>query len=295
MQLKEFSQEILPTFDNYLETIFSQKSGMNQLGASMWYSLSNGGKRIRPLLLLATLKAFMVNESKGFQAAAALEAIHTYSLIHDDLPAMDDDDYRRGKLTNHKQFDEATAILAGDALLTEAFHLISEPNSEVTPAIQVQLVNLLSATAGRHGMVGGQMGDMLGENHGLSLSELQTVHSLKTGELIRFALVGAGFIGEVSEAIKEKLAQFAYHYGLAYQIQNDLQEVLWTDEQRGKKQSGDQAHHKNTYPELLTTEGAKRALTEEIANCNQILDEIKQLNSKFDSELMSGFLEYLEI
>ena len=209
MQLKEFSQEILPTFDNYLETIFSQKSGMNQLGASMWYSLSNGGKRIRPLLLLATLKAFMVNESKGFQAAAALEAIHTYSLIHDDLPAMDDDDYRRGKLTNHKQFDEATAILAGDALLTEAFHLISEPNSEVTPAIQVQLVNLLSATAGRHGMVGGQMGDMLGENHGLSLSELQTVHSLKTGDLIRFALVGAGVIGEVSEAIKEKLAQFA--------------------------------------------------------------------------------------
>lgn len=230
---------------------------------SMLYSLEAGGKRIRPLLLFATLKAFDVKPEKGIHAAAAIEMIHTYSLIHDDLPSMDNDDLRRGKPTNHKVFGDAIAILAGDALLTYSFQLISE-SAHVDAETKIRLVNEIAKAAGPEGMVGGQVADMNGENQQLSLEELEYIHIHKTGKLL-IASVKAGAILAGADADQlETLALFAHHLGLAFQIRDDILDLEGSEEKIGKKIGSDEHNHKSTYPSLLTMDGAKKALAHHI-------------------------------
>lgn len=266
-----------------------------RLKASMAYSLDTGGKRIRPMLLLATLKALGEDIEKGLKSAIALEYIHTYSLIHDDLPAMDNDDYRRGQLTNHKAFDEATAILAGDALLTNAFALIANDSKIADSNTKIKLIANLSKAAGSAGMIAGQVNDVNSEGKSISLQELQNIHKEKTGELLHYAIYSAVLLANASTEITNLLDEFAWTFGIAYQIQNDLQEVMWTDEKRGKLQHSDADLTKNTYPSILGTNEALEALFESIDQCRDILKQVKQLDEHFDEELLVGFLAFLKI
>jgi len=237
----------------------------SRLKQSMLYSLEAGGKRIRPLLLLATYQAFDSELEKVFSTATALELIHTYSLIHDDLPAMDDDDYRRGKLTNHKAFDEATAILAGDALLTHSFYLVTNDN-HLTDKEKVKIISLLSETSGPKGMVAGQILDIDAENKTINVDQLEKIHVLKTGELIKFAVKAGAILGGATEGQIKDLELFAYHLGLLFQIQDDILDVIGEDEKLGKAAGSDEDQNKSTYPKLLGLENAialrnKHALT----------------------------------
>lgn len=266
-----------------------------QLKESMVYSLNTGGKRLRPMLLLATLKALNADIQTGFNTAIALEYIHTYSLIHDDLPAMDNDDYRRGKPTNHKAFDEATAILAGDSLLTDAFALIADDSKIENTETKLKLIAELSKAAGSTGMIAGQIMDVESEGKQINLHSLQNIHKRKTGELIRYAIFAGGQIAEASSEVVALLDDFAWTYGIAYQIQNDLQEVMWTDQARGKLNHSDADLDKNTYPSIMGTNGALTALSDKIESCKSILNQIQAIQPAFDVELLAGFLKYLNI
>ncbi|HJH00676.1 MAG TPA: polyprenyl synthetase family protein [Aerococcus urinaeequi] len=267
----------------------------DQLKESMVYSLNTGGKRIRPMLLLATLKALNADIETGLNTAIALEYIHTYSLIHDDLPAMDNDDYRRGKPTNHKAFDEATAILAGDSLLTDAFALIADDSKIENTETKLKLIAELSKAAGSTGMIAGQIMDVESEGKQINLHSLQNIHKRKTGELIRYAIFAGGQIAEASSEVVALLDDFAWTYGIAYQIQNDLQEVMWTDQARGKLNHSDADLDKNTYPSIMGTNGALTALSDKIESCKSILNQIQTIQPAFDVELLAGFLKYLKI
>lgn len=174
--------------EEQLTTLLSNEGVPSKLYDSMRYSMDAGGKRLRPILLFTSYDAFAKNKEKTYRTAVALEMIHTYSLIHDDLPAMDDDDYRRGKSTNHKKFDEATAILAGDGLLTYSFELITKDDL-LSAEEKVFIIDLLAHSAGPAGMIGGQILDIEGENKAITLEELEEIHQLKTGKLITFAIV----------------------------------------------------------------------------------------------------------
>ncbi|MFV8240834.1 polyprenyl synthetase family protein [Aerococcus urinaeequi] len=266
-----------------------------QLKESMVYSLNTGGKRLRPMLLLATLKALNADIQTGFNTAIALEYIHTYSLIHDDLPAMDNDDYRRGKPTNHKAFDEAIAILAGDSLLTDAFALIADDSKIENTETKLKLIAELSKAAGSTGMIAGQIMDVESEGKQINLHSLQNIHKRKTGELIRYAIFAGGQIAEASSEVVALLDDFAWTYGIAYQIQNDLQEVMWTDQARGKLNHSDADLDKNTYPSIMGTNGALTALSDKIESCKSILNQIQAIQPAFDVELLAGFLKYLKI
>jgi geranylgeranyl diphosphate synthase, type II len=263
------SQELFSGFASIHKELLEKelKDRVNALTApsvikeSMLYSLEAGGKRIRPLLLFATLSAFGENTKKGLQAAAAIEMIHTYSLIHDDLPSMDNDDLRRGKPTNHKVFGDAFAILAGDALLTYAFQLLVEtPDAFADASTKLALVKELSKASGAEGMVGGQVADISGEEKDLSLGDLEYIHIHKTGKLLECSVVsGAILAGATDEQIKI-LAKFAYHLGLAFQIRDDILDLEGIEEVIGKRVGSDEINHKVTYPSLLSLDGAKKAL-----------------------------------
>src|SRR5699024_6086501 len=245
----EFHKTEGPKITASISDFLNQHSGQDQLKKSMLYSVEAGGKRIRPLLLLATIQTFCVTMSPAcYQVAAALEMVHTYSLIHDDLPAMDNDDLRRGKPTNHKVFGAAMATLAGDGLLTASFELITQTDLPVEK--QMSLVKELAKAAGINGMVAGQAMDIEGEKLQLTLSELQQLHQKKTGALIRFSVLAGGILADQSEQVLAQLAQFAQHLGLAFQIRDDLLDVVATTEQMGKKTHKDAANGKNTYPAL---------------------------------------------
>ncbi|AMC01122.1 Farnesyl diphosphate synthase [Aerococcus viridans] len=292
-----FMENQLPVLDEAILKSVDQfgHAQPGQLKESMVYSLNTGGKRIRPMLLLATLKALNVDIQIGLNTAVALEYIHTYSLIHDDLPAMDNDDYRRGKLTNHKAFDEATAILAGDSLLTDSFALIANDSKIQNMQTKVNLIAELSKAAGSNGMIAGQILDVDSEGKQINLRTLQDIHKHKTGELIRYAVFAGGQIAQASSEVATLLDDFAWAYGIAYQIQNDLQEVMWTDEARGKLNHSDAELDKNTYPSIMGTNGALSALSDKIDSCKSLLDQIQTIQPAFDVELLAGFLKYLKI
>lgn len=242
------------------------------LARAMLYSLEAGGKRIRPLLLFAVIEAFGKDPAIGRDAAAAIEMVHTYSLIHDDLPSMDDDDLRRGKPTNHKVFGEATAILAGDALLTHSFNLLAEMNDEeVPPTVKLSLIGGLSKAAGAAGMVGGQVADMEGESKQLTLEQLEYIHINKTGKLLEYSILAGAQIAGATEGQKETLAQFAYHIGLAFQIRDDILDLEGSEELIGKPVGSDTENEKSTYPALLGLEGAKEALANHLTKAKAAL------------------------
>lgn len=287
-----FSETNLEKFEAYFLNQVEQVSGTN-LEESMNYSLDANGKRLRPLLLLAVIESFQKPVSSGFPAAAALEMIHTYSLIHDDLPAMDDDELRRGKPTNHIQFDVATAILAGDAILTLAFEVMTD--DRLSAEVNVRLVRLLAEMAGYKGMVGGQKADLDGENSALSLEEIEQIHLRKTGALIRFATVGGGIISNQPEDVLSKLADFSKELGIAYQIRDDILDVVGTEEELGKGVATDAEHGKSTYPSLLGLEGSYNALAEHLYKGKEILKEIQKVEREFSPELLESFLDSLTL
>lgn len=240
------------------------------LRAAMVYSVEAGGKRLRPLLLLSVVAMYDGVIADALPAAAALEYVHTYSLIHDDLPAMDDDDLRRGKPTNHKQFGEALAILAGDALLTDAFAILSRQYPEKGAAC----VQILAEAAGSNGMVGGQVLDMDGENEQYHLATLKRMHEAKTGALIQAAIAMGGLFVTIPETDQTALADFSAAFGLGFQIKDDINDVTKTTAELGKTADKDVIEHKNTFPELLGLDGAIQALQVEIAKAETALNEL---------------------
>lgn len=279
---------ILETFNTYLNTSIPKSIMDTSLEESMRYSLEAGGKRIRPLLLLATLD--MLSEEgyqKGMSSALALEMIHTYSLIHDDLPAMDNDDYRRGKPTNHKVYGEWMAILAGDALLTKAFELIATQN-DLKPNIQIQLIQSLAQASGHLGMVGGQTLDMQSESQQLTLSQIQTIHEHKTGALIHFAIVAAAIIAEAPPRITQLLSDFAKQLGVIFQIKDDLLDVYGDQEKLGKPVGSDILNDKSTYVTLLGKTEAEHQLNSHIQQAEDILNT---LASEYDVSHLNELLK----
>jgi geranylgeranyl diphosphate synthase type II len=221
----------------------------------MHYSLLAGGKRLRPVLLFASYETFQMEHAKTLRTALALEMIHTYSLIHDDLPAMDDDDYRRGALTNHRKFDEATAILAGDALLTYSFELIAT-DPLLSDTEKLYILQALTKASGPEGMVAGQILDIEGESMELSLKDLEKIHQYKTGALISFAITAGAYLAKVSTSQLGYLQQFAYYLGLIFQVQDDILDIVGDPEKIGKPVGSDTANEKSTYPSLLGIDGA---------------------------------------
>lgn len=226
------------------------------LRESMEYSLMAGGKRLRPVLLMAAADAVGADGTKLLPVACALEMIHTYSLIHDDLPAMDDDDYRRGKLTNHMVYGDAVAILAGDALLTLAFTVILR-QKDVSAETLLRVVDEISRAAGAEGMVGGQVLDLRAEGVRISMEELRRVHMGKTGALFHAALRSGAILAGATEKQLAALTSYADHFGLAFQITDDILDVVGTSEEIGKPVGSDEKNHKSTYVSLTSLEEAQ--------------------------------------
>ncbi|MFC0522666.1 polyprenyl synthetase family protein [Pontibacillus salicampi] len=256
------TQSLKTYMDNRMELINQQLEQFvyaleipARLQESMLYSIRAGGKRIRPILMLAACEAYGESSHRALAVACAVEMIHTYSLIHDDLPAMDDDDVRRGQLTNHKQFDEATAILAGDGLLTTAFYVIANQDA-LTDQEKSYLIKELSKASGPEGMVAGQMLDMEGENKRLDIKHLEAIHKRKTGELLRFSAVGGAYIGGATDSQLKEIEVYAGYLGLLFQIQDDILDVIGDEQDLGKPVGSDESNRKSTYPQLLGLEGA---------------------------------------
>lgn len=229
---------------------------------AMRYSVLGGGKRLRPFLVLTTAEMFRVAERSALRTAAAVEMLHCYSLIHDDLPAMDNDDLRRGRPTCHRQFDEATAILAGDALLTRAFEVLTAETTHADPSVRCQLVSELARAAGPHGMVGGQMIDLLTERHGdtrdaLDVAAITRMHQMKTGRIIGFSCMAGAILGKAPPQLRQALQAYAHDLGLAFQIVDDLLDVEGDPATMGKSQGKDAASGKVTFVTLLGLDRAR--------------------------------------
>ncbi len=224
---------------------------------AMRYSVLNGGKRIRPFLVTASSDLFNVDPPSALRAAAAIEMVHCYSLIHDDLPAMDDDDLRRGKAACHIKFDEATAILAGDALLTKAFEVLADDNTHGNSTVRAELILGLAKAAGDAGMVGGQMLDLVAKDHALNMPEITRLQRMKTGALIAVSCEAGAILGRASEKAHHALHAYAHDIGLAFQIADDLLDVEGDEAEVGKKTGKDAAAGKATFVSLLGRERAR--------------------------------------
>ena len=245
--------------NDYLEQCFQAISNSGRLIDAMRYSLMAGGKRLRPVLCLAGAEAVGGRVEDALPAACALEMIHTYSLIHDDLPAMDNDDLRRGNPTCHVQFDEATAILAGDALLTLAFQLLSDAEciDESRAAAWLAIIQRISRAAGCHGMVEGQMRDIAAENASLTRQKLERIHSLKTGALIEAAIYSGAVLGNGDSEQISQLEKYAGYTGLAFQVKDDILNVEGDPTLLGKGVGTDELRQKSTFPSIMGLDASK--------------------------------------
>ena len=276
-----------------IRSFYEEKSIAPHLVDSVLYSIQVGGKRLRPMLLLELLEAFGQELTEAyFQVAGALEMIHTGSLIHDDLPAMDNDDYRRGQLTNHKKFGEDLAILAGDALFLDPFGMIAA--SALPDAVKVSLILELSDASGSRGMVAGQVLDMEGEHKQLTLAELQTIHANKTGRLLAYPFIAAASILELQADIGQLLEKIGKTLGLAFQVRDDILDLVADFEALGKTPQKDLVAEKSTYPALLGLEESKALLTSELDACENLLDQITAAYD-FDPQAIKKLIEGLRI
>ncbi len=247
LNYKEQTKEYQAYIEKFLnEECFLYNEPQEELFASMRYSLLAGGKRLRPIFVFDFCRMCGGNWKEATPFAAAIEMIHTYSLIHDDLPCMDNDDYRRGRLTNHKVYGEAIAVLAGDALLTAAFHFVA--NAPFSAEIRIRAVDILSACAGELGMVGGQVLDMKSEDRQCTKQEVLDIQSRKTGALFRAACMLGVLAAGGSEEDLASASDFASHFGLAFQIRDDILDVIGNAEELGKAVGVDAA--KNTFVQL---------------------------------------------
>ena len=259
-------------FETELKKELQELSYPETIAKGMEYAILNGGKRLRPFLLFATLELLNQNIEKGVKSAIALEMIHSYSLVHDDLPALDNDDYRRGKLTTHKVFGEAEGILIGDSLLTHAFYVLSQKNLKFLSSEQI--VNIISKTseyAGINGMIGGQMIDIQSENKKIDLETLKYIHSHKTGKLIKLPIEIACIIANVEKDKKEVLEEYANLIGLAFQVKDDILDVEGTFEELGKPVGSDVDLHKATYPSILGMNESKKILNDTVEKAKEII------------------------
>ena len=265
----------------------------NELITAILYSVDGGGKRIRPLIFLDLLEGFGLELTPShFDVAASLEMIHTGSLIHDDLPAMDNDDYRRGCLTNHKKFDEATAILAGDSLFLDPFDLLAQ--TELSAEIRVQLIQALSHASGTFGMVGGQMLDMKGEGQELDLSQLAQIHEHKTGKLLTFPFVAAGIVAQQGLEVLDNLQEAGQLIGLAFQVRDDILDVTADFEALGKTPGKDVLAGKSTYPALLGLDKSYDILEESLNKAEAIFQNLAE-SQGFKKDSVIEIIERLRL
>lgn len=273
--------------ENYLLSYLpSAKNGQFSVVEAMKYSLVNGGKRLRPVFALEFAKACSGDAEECLPLACALEYIHTYSLIHDDLPCMDDDDLRRGKPSCHKQFDEATALLAGDALLTHAFEIIS--NSDLSDDKKIKAISLLAQNSGVTGMIGGQVIDLIFEKGNPSVREILTVYKLKTGALISAAcLMGCISAGATQEQMAAA-SKFAYSLGIAFQIQDDILDIIGDESKLGKPIGSDASNEKTTYVSLVGLEKAKQDVEKLTENAIEQLECFE--NTEFIEKLANSLV-----
>jgi geranylgeranyl diphosphate synthase type II len=286
-QIRRYIKEISGRVDRALQEVLPTEWAVPaKLAEAMQYSLMAGGKRLRPILLLSVVEAFGASVERAMPAACAIELVHTYSMIHDDLPAMDNDDFRRGKPTNHKVFGEAMAILAGDGLLTHAFHCLTRCCRDFGLSVErtLAIVADMADLAGPRGMVGGQAADMEGEQGVTRLDQLEAIHARKTGDLIVLAMRAGGHIAEASADQLAALELYGRKLGLAYQIQDDVLDIIGDEAKLGKRRGSDEQQHKVTYPyflgveqcrrkvELLTEEGKQALLDARLSDPRKLMD-----------------------
>lgn len=276
-----------------IEDFYRSRQVSSDLSEVILYSVQAGGKRIRPLLLLELIQAFGLELAEAhYQVAAALEMIHTGSLIHDDLPAMDDDDYRRGRLTSHKKFGEDMAILAGDSLFLDPYGLLAR--AELPSQVKVDLISELSLAAGSFGMVAGQVLDMQGEGQAISLEDLKTIHANKTGKLLTYPFVAAGLIVQAQQSVQDKLRRIGGLLGLAFQVRDDILDVTASFEELGKTPQKDLAADKSTYPAFLGLDGAKNFFNQTLDEAVDILKDLEE-KTEFSSEEIQKIIESLRL
>ncbi len=291
MELKKYLEEkqkqVEKGLDNYM---FEAEGLLKRHIESMRYSLLAGGKRVRPILCMAAAEALHTDPEPFLPIACALECIHTYSLIHDDLPAMDDDDYRRGKLTNHKVFGEAEAILAGDGLLTFAFELMARPelSNHMADNDRLRLINLVARAAGPAGMVGGQAVDLASEGEEIPFEALRFLHSRKTGALITVSLQSGAIIAGADPDTFDTFTQYGKNLGLAFQIVDDLLNVEGSAEELGKATGSDAERGKATYPAFFGLEEPRKKAADVVETAVQALAPFEALRDPFRG--IAGFL-----
>lgn len=287
--------KILETYNHKAESLVIRHLENNDVAeyikeASI-YSIKAGGKRFRPYLLFSALKSLNVDLHKGISAAAAIEMIHTYSLIHDDLPAMDDDNYRRGVSTNHKVYGEAAAILAGDNLLTESFNILSKDEA-LSAEIRIELVSIISKAAGQAGMISGQMLDMEAEGKSLEVEELEKIHRHKTGRMISAPIECAVVIADASPDISDSLIDFAGYLGVLFQIRDDILDVTGDMSVTGKTSGSDERRGKSTYVSAYGLDGARNHLDILRNKAEKILDG---LSATLDTEELHRVLQMFAV
>lgn len=287
MQLSTWTKEINEALEQY---IIEKQSPEGTIYKAMKYSLAAGGKRLRPVLALAVCELLCGSKHAVFPYACAIEMIHTYSLIHDDLPAMDNDDYRRGRLTNHKVFGEATAILAGDALLNYAFEIIAQDMVTDTENLlqKAQALEIIAKASGAAGMIGGQVVDMESEGTRIGPETLEYMHRCKTGALIKASVLSSAVLCKATQEEFERLQIYAEKIGLAFQIKDDILDIEGSQELLGKPVGSDSANEKSTFVTLYGLDNSKEML------CRITNEAIESLQSFGDG---AGFLvslaEYL--
>ena len=254
-----------------------------KLSEAMEYAVMNGGKRIRPILMYMVCDLFEKNNCKSYdkikEIAAALEFIHCYSLVHDDLPAMDNDDYRRGKLTVHKKYNEAIGVLVGDVLLTEAFGIIANSKS-LGAKNKIEIISKLSEYAGFFGMVGGQFVDMESENKKVEIDTLKYIHAHKTGKLLTAAIELPMIALDIESEKREKMVEYSKLLGIAFQIKDDILDIEGNFEEIGKK-SNDVQNEKTTYPSIFGLEKSKKLLQEYLEKAKKIIEDEFEGNQLF--------------
>jgi farnesyl diphosphate synthase len=268
-KIKETAELVESALDGFLPT---QDGPLGRVADAMRWGALDGGKRLRPFLAIASADMFDCPRERSVRVGCAVEMIHCYSLIHDDLPAMDDSDLRRGRPSVHKKFDDATAILAGDALLTQAFEILAEEATHPDGNIRCRIALELARAAGKEGMVGGQMIDIYAEQKDFDLAGVTQLQRLKTGALIRFSAVGGGIVGGGSEDEVASLTSYAEDLGLAFQIVDDILDATADAETLGKPAGQDAEMDKATFIKLLGMDGAKSKAAELVERCKAHLD-----------------------
>jgi geranylgeranyl pyrophosphate synthase len=286
-RLQVYQKSVDKALDHWLPKSSIQP---NKLHEAMRYSVLSDGKRIRPVLVYATGEAFGIKLEALDGPACAVEIIHAYSLIHDDLPSMDDDDLRRGRPTCHKKYDEATAILAGDSLQALSFHILAhDPKIQVNNQQRLNMIDSLAIASGSRGMAGGQAIDLAAVGQSLNLAELENMHIHKTGALIRAsAELGALSVENVDPDLFSRVSQYAKCIGLAFQIKDDILDIEGDTETLGKPQGSDMAMNKPTYPELLGLDGAKEAANELYNKAIKCLDAFDE-----QADMLRAIADYI--